>query len=92
MELKELFNIKSKLAMRMVGDELVLVPLTSNVSDMDELFTLNELGCFIWDRITETSTENEIVLSVIKEYDVDENIAKRDVADFLSRLQQLMLK
>jgi hypothetical protein len=92
MGVKELFLKKSQFATRLVGDELILVPLKSNVSDMDELFTLNELGCFIWEQITVSNTENDIIQSVISEFDVDENTAKRDVEEFLVRLQQLLLK
>jgi hypothetical protein len=92
MDLKELFLKKSQFAARLVGDELILVPLNSNVSDMDELFTLNELGCFIWEQINETNTESDILQSVISEFDIDENIAKKDLTDFLLRLHQLFQK
>jgi hypothetical protein len=92
MDLKELFLKKSQFATGLVGDELILVPLKNNVSDMDALFTLNELGCYIWENINETNTENDILQSVIKEFDIDEATARKDVADFLVRLKQLLLK
>jgi hypothetical protein len=92
MDLKELYLKKSQFATRRVGEELILVPLKANVSDMNELFTFNELGCFIWEQITDTNTEINILQSVIREFDIDETTAKKDVAEFLLRLQQLLLK
>ena len=92
MDLKELFLKKSQFATRLVGDELILVPLKSNVSDMNELFTLNELGCFIWEHINEDNSENDILLSVLREFDIDESTAKTDIEDFLGRLHQLIMK
>ncbi len=91
MNLKELYVKKSQFASRLVGNELIIVPLKGSVSDMNELFTLNEVGSFIWEQINGNNTENEIVKAVCEEFDVDDNIARKDVSDFLLRLQVLLL-
>ena len=50
MEIRQLNAIKSKFVTRTVGDELVIVPLSGNVAQMNRLFTLNETGKFIWEK------------------------------------------
>lgn len=92
MDLKELYSKKTKFATRLVGNELILVPIKSKVMDMNELFTLNEVGCFIWEQINEYNTEMDIVGAVISEFDVDEQMARKDVSSFLSRLYKVSLK
>jgi hypothetical protein len=86
MDLKELYLKKSQFASRQVGNEMILVPLKSNVSDMNELFTLNEVGCFIWEQIEENSTMDDIINAVLVEFDVDWNTAYKDVERFLNKL------
>jgi hypothetical protein len=92
MDLKELYLKKSQFTTRLVGNELILVPLKSKVIDMNELFTLNEVGCFIWEHINEHNSENDIVKAVISEFEVNDNIARMDVANFLVRLKVLLFK
>jgi hypothetical protein len=87
MNLKSLHKLKSKFVARNVGNELILVPLTANVAQMNELFTLNETGKFIWENINENSTVLEIENLMIKTFDIDSAIAKKDIELFLSKLE-----
>jgi hypothetical protein len=87
MNLQTLHKLKSKFVARNVGNELILVPLTANVAQMSELFTLNETGKFIWENINENSTILEIENSMIETFDIDSAIAKRDIDLFLSKLE-----
>jgi hypothetical protein len=86
MDLKELYRKKSQFATRQVGEEMILVPLKSNVSDMNELLTLNAVGCFIWEQIYENSTLEDIIQAVLVEFDVDQDTAQNDVEFFLQKL------
>jgi len=87
MNLQSLHKLKSKFVARNVGNELILVPLTANVAQMNELFTLNETGKFIWENINENSTVLEIENLMIENFDIDSAIAKRDIELFLSKLE-----
>jgi len=91
MDIIEIFNKKSLFATRNVGGELILVPVKSKVADMNEIFTLNEAGCFIWNNIDGKKDIDDIVNSLASEFDVDENTAKKDVKDFIERLNTLMV-
>jgi len=87
MNLQSLHKLKSKFVARNVGNELILVPLTANVAQMNELFTLNETGKFIWENINDNSTVLEIENLMIETFDIDSAIAKRDIELFLSKLE-----
>ncbi len=87
MNLQTLHKLKSKFVARNVGNELILVPLTANVAQMNELFTLNETGKFIWENINENSTISDIENSMIETFDIDSVTAKRDIELFLSKLK-----
>jgi hypothetical protein len=92
MDLQVLKKVKPKLAERKVEAETVLVPLSGNVADLNEMFTLNEVGSFIWDRLDELNSTDEIVASVLSEFEVGKKEAQQDVKTFLDELSQFVVK
>lgn len=90
MTLIEIFLFKKHFATRPVGDELILVPVTSNVANMNELFTLNDVGSFIWHSIDGKRTEKDILNDLINEFSIDEQTARHDLSEFLIDLGALM--
>ena len=51
MDLKTIYLKKTDFVVREIGNELILVPLVGNVAKMNEMFTMNETGKFIWESI-----------------------------------------
>ena len=90
MDLKVLYSIKTNYASRNIGSELVLVPVKNNIAEMNKLFTLNEVGAYIWDNINDKNTVENIVDLVMTEFDTDPETAKKDTLDFLERLSTLI--
>ena len=86
MDIQNINKLKSKFAAKATGDELVLVPLCGHVSNMNQLFTLNETGRFIWEKIDHISTPDSIATELANEFDVDIELAKSDVKDFVQKL------
>ncbi len=89
MDIQTLSRIKSKFVARQVAEELVIVPLSGNVAQMNELFTLNETGKFIWENVSEDKTTAQISALMTAEFDIDEQTAQRDVETFLSQMDML---
>lgn len=81
--------IKKELIKREIAGETVLVPVGKSVYDANGLFVMNELAAFIWTLLPDVDTEAEICRAVLEEYDVSEETAARDVADFLGKLRQM---
>ena len=90
--MKDLFEIKSRFASRIVNNELILVPLRKNVSNMNELFIVDEVGCFIWEQITENACKKDIITALVSRYDVVEYVAEKDVSEFIDRLDNILNK
>lgn len=51
-------------------------------------YTLNETGRFLWEQLGEPCTLEELVKSLLQEYEVSEAEAKEAVTEFLNALQQ----
>lgn len=90
MDVQTLFNLKSKFVARAVGNEMILVPLTGNVAQMNELFTLNETAKFIWENAKENTTIQDIENLMRDEFDIDPDTAKQDIDTFMKRLESML--
>ncbi len=89
MEFSILRQLKTKFVARNVSNELVLVPLTGNVAQMNEMFTLNETACFIWENCEKVETSDEMCSLMLENFDVDADVALNDIQTFLSQTQVL---
>jgi hypothetical protein len=90
MELQSLYKMKSGFVAREVGNELILVPLTGNVAQMNALFTLNDTAKFIWENITEKNTEEDLINLMTEEFDIERETAENDIKLFLGKLKNTL--
>lgn len=81
--------IKKKLIRRQIAQNTFLVPVGKTILDSNGLFALNELGAFIWDLLPRVETEAEICKAIVADYEVSEEEAARDVAEFLETLREM---
>ncbi len=89
MKIDELYKLKSLFVTREVGDELIIVPLSGNVSNMNHLFTMNETGKLIWENLRPEENIEYYVKLIMDEYEVDKDLAYNDVNMFLARISHL---
>jgi hypothetical protein len=68
---------------RKVVEEMVLIPIHKNVADMDSIYTLNDLGAFLWEKLEKPCTAQELENAVLDEYDVDNKTVQADIEQFL---------
>ena len=81
-------KIKSGFIKRTVGGKIIAVAVGERCKDFDGMITLNEMAGFIWDKLENEITQEEIVSAVLKEYDIDREKAEADVAAFIERLRE----
>lgn len=81
--------IKKELIKREIAGDTILVPVGSAVYDSNGLFVLNELASFIWDLLPEAESEEDILNAVLSEYEVEKEVAEKDIAEFLSKLTKM---
>ena len=89
MDIRQLTDIKPRFVTRTVGDELVIVPLSGNVAQMNRLFTLNETGKFIWDNSEKCTDIKCMVVLLTENFDVQPDAALTDVEAFLEKMEML---
>ena len=72
---------------REIEGELIIVPITSGIGDMeDELYTLNETGRPIWDRLDGKTSLGDIAKALTEEYDAPPGDIGLDVQGIAAEL------
>jgi hypothetical protein len=72
---------------RVIEGEIVIVPLAAGIGDMeDELYTLNETGRAIWDRLDGQRTLREIAAGLAQEFEAPVEEIEKDVEGFATEL------
>ena len=66
---------------RRIDDDVVVLDLKSS-----QYFTISGSGVFLFDRLAEGATEDELVQAVLAEYDVEPDVARADVVEFVQKL------
>lgn len=72
---------------RLIEGQLLIVPLVSGVGDLeDELYTLNETGRAIWEKLDGNRTIDEVAREMAREFDVAEEAVRLDVINLVEEL------
>lgn len=74
---------------RRIEDETILVPIKDNVGDMGSIYSLNELGAFIWEQLDGERRLDAIKKSILDEFDVSANQAEADINEFITDLVEI---
>ena len=86
MNLDKVFYRSDRVVSRKIVDELILVPIRSNVAEMDSLYTLNDVGARIYELVDGTRSVREICDAIHQEFDVSREQAEADVVEFIEKL------
>ena len=72
---------------REIEGEIIIIPITSDIGDMEEeLYTLNDIGKDIWQRLDGKKNLTKIINELTREYDLTEIEIKKDVEGFVFEL------
>ena len=81
-------TIQKELVKREIAGDTILVPVGQTVYETNGLFILNELGSFLWDRLTGAGDEEALLQAVLAEYEVSREVALADIREFLDNLRK----
>ena len=81
-------KLKDGFLLRQVGDSHVVVPLGARTVDFRCILTLNETGAFLWERLGEERTAEQLTAALLEEYAVEPAVAAADVDAFVSALRE----
>ncbi|RPI76222.1 MAG: PqqD family protein [Desulfobacteraceae bacterium] len=72
---------------REIEGELIIIPLTAGIGDMeDELFSLNETGRTIWNKLDGKSVLKQVLADLSAEFEAGTGEIESDLRGFLNEL------
>lgn len=72
---------------REIAGEILIIPLAAGIGDAeDELFSLNETGKIIWERLDGEKNLGELVKDLSEEFEVSAKEIEEDVIGFVVEL------
>ena len=85
---KEEADMKAKegFVLRHVVDEYILMPTGDNISKFNGTVLLNEVAAFVWDKLQNPVSKDDILEAMLNEYEVDRETATADLDALLAKL------
>lgn len=80
-------KIREGFVLRTMGGQPVVVSVGSASKVFNGMIKLNETGEFLWKKMAEDVSEDELVEALLEKYDISEEVAKQDVDAFIETLK-----
>lgn len=82
-------KIKSDCKVREIAGESVVIMQGKHSADLTKIITLNESALLLWNALVERDfTVEDVAAVLVENYEIDADLAERDAAAWLSRMQQ----
>ena len=79
-------KIDKKFVLREIAGEYIIIPTGKTALDFKGLITVNEVGVSIWKMLQNDVTLEELVQGILNEYEVEEEVDREDIQEFLDAL------
>ena len=79
-------KLKDGFLLRQVAGEHVVLPVGPEL-EQNIMITLNGTGAFLWERLQAETDEDALVAALLGAYDVQEQLARQCVKDFIKKLE-----
>lgn len=80
-------KIKDGYILREIAGNYVVLPIGEATIDFNGMASLNGTGAFLFGKMSEDTTEEKLVQELLDTYDIDEETARRDVANFVEKIK-----
>ena len=81
-------KIKEGFILRNVAGSDVVVPIGDATLDFNGMMNLNETGAFLFGKMIEGISREDLIKALTDEYDVDVETATRDVDAFIEKVEK----
>lgn len=82
-------KIKENFVLRNVADEYIVMPTGSNIAKFEGAIALNEVSAFIFEKLLNPMSKEDLVTALLNEYDVDAETAANDVDALISKFEEM---
>jgi len=79
---------KQGFVLRNVVDEHILMPTGDNIGKFNGSVIMNEVSAFIWDKLQNPISREDILQAVLDEFDVEKDVAEADLDELLKTLNE----
>ena len=79
-------RINKEFVLREIAGDYIIIPTGKTVLEFNGLITVNEVGVSLWNMLQEEVTEDDLVQGILDEYDVEEEVAREDIREFINNL------
>ena len=73
---------------RNIAGETILVPIRGNLADMQQIFTLNSVGAYIWEQLNGEKQLTEILEMLLERFDTTREQAEKDILEFIEQVEK----
>jgi len=83
------FTKDPSIVFRKVAEEFILVPIKQKASEVESIYTMNEVASRIWELIDGERSLRDIKEIIIREFEVSPEEAEEDLVDFTKQLAKI---
>ena len=81
-------NLEKNFILREMAGEYVIIPTGKRAPVQEGLLTVNEVGAALWKELERGADFQELLASVLAQYEVEEERAVREIREFLDLLRR----
>lgn len=81
-------KIKSGYVLREVADSFLIIAVGERAKEFNGVVKLNSTSAFIFEKLVEGTTIEQLVTAFLNEYDVSEEVAKLDVINTVNKFKE----
>ena len=78
---------KPGFVVRNIVDEFILMPKEDNIGKLNGTILLNEVSAFVWEKLQNPISKEDLLNAVLEEYEIDRDIAAKDLVNLLETLR-----
>ncbi len=81
-------KIKDGFILREVADSFIVVAVGDAVKNFKGVINLNETGALLWKTLQNGAEEKDLVDALLDNYEVEKELAEKDVLAFITKLTE----
>lgn len=86
---KQILKLSDQFILRTVADDHLLIPIGRSAIYVKGHILLSESGAFLYNKLRDGCSKEDLVAALTDEYEVSENEACQDTEAFLDQMRQL---
>lgn len=79
-------RVEKEFVLREIAGDYIIIPTGKTVLEFNGLVTVNEVGVSLWKMLQQEVSFEELVAGILEEYDVEEDVAREDIREFLDKI------